>query len=227
MLRRRGRWRLVAAAALMLPPLLSPNASLADHDRQAAGEGTWTVSPDLTLVVIRYYHHNPWECTNPPSTYDSSLDITIEEPCSWPNALAPVSPYASRVHSAPRGGLVVTKCTRGINQPPDCGHNARSSEWTFAGSNHPIHLDDRIIDTGRVCSAAARTASASDRIGGIPKYDNSYGALYDANGHPVGHSGPLCGTFTPNVLTVDISGVTVVEGDSAELVITAGGGGDP
>ena len=50
MLTRRGRWRLIAAAMLMLLPVLSPDASLADHDRPG---GTW--EPDtarLTQVVV-------------------------------------------------------------------------------------------------------------------------------------------------------------------------------
>ncbi len=209
----------------MLVPVLSPDAALADHDRPA-NEGTWTVSPDLTEVVTQYEHHNPWECTNPPSRYDSSLGITVEEPCSWPLAYAPVSPYLSLQPqgTAPRGGLVVTRCRLGFNQGADCGHTASSSQWTFAGSNHHIHLDDRAIATSYVCSAAAGTASTSDHIGGVPKYQSSYGLLYDANGHPAGHSGALCGTFTPSQPTVCITGTTVTEGESAVLTITAVGG---
>ena len=119
--------------------------------------------------------------------------------------------------------MVVTRCDLGFNQPPDCGHNPPSNgQWTFAGSGHSIHQDDRALDFGHVCSASA--GSATHRIGGVPVYQTSFGLLYDSDGHPVGHSGTSCGTFTPDTATVSISGVTVTEGGRAELTITSSGG---
>ena len=92
MLTRRGRWRLTAAAALMLLPVLSPDASLADDNR--AG-GTWTGSDDLTRVVTEYWHHNPWVCANPPTIgFDFLTGLPVEGDCTWgPGALLPAAPY--------------------------------------------------------------------------------------------------------------------------------------
>ena len=201
----------------MLLPVLSPNASLADHGREAAGEGTWTVSPDLTEIVTEYWHHNPWVCSNPSNSGPPSF---TELDCVWPGSYSRVAPYTAQQPQgqASRGEIVVTRCERGFNQPPDCGHNALSSEWTFAGSRHAIHLDDRPIpgSTGYVCSAAATTGAL---------YQASFGPLYYADGHPVNPTDPLCGTFTPTTPSVSIAGVTVTEGTTARLPVTVSGSG--
>ena len=213
MLTRRGRWRLVAASMLVLLPVLSPDASFADHDRPG---GTWeTDSARLTQVVTEYEHHNPWVCSNPPTR--TEFGTIIEDPCAWQNAYSPAAPYGTRQHSALRGGVVVTKCTLGFNQGPACGHSPASPQWTFAGSSHAIHLDDTTLATGYVCSAAAGHGAL---------YQASFGLLYNSDGHPVGHNGPFCGTFTPDTATVSISGVTVTEGGRAVLTITSSGGSD-
>ena len=110
---------------------------------------------------------------------------------------------------------MVTECTLGFNQGPACGHTPDSPQWTFAGSSHAIHRDDTPLATGHVCSAAA---------GDGDLYQASYGPLYDANGHPNGQNGPLCGTWTPTTPTVSIAGVTVTEGSRAVLTISSSGG---
>ena len=167
----------------MLLPVLSPDASLADHNRTG---GTWTEdSSRLIEVVTEYWHHNPWVCTTPPIIdFDPSTGLPVEGDCLWPGALSPTGYWGNNpatLSSASRGERVVTRCTRGFNQAADCGHNPYSSQWTFAGSGHSIHLDDRAIATGYVCSAAA---------GDGDLYQASFGLLYDSDGHPVGHNGP-------------------------------------
>ena len=200
MLRRSGRWGLTVAAALMLLPLLQPAVSVADHDRPG---GTWTPSVEGP-VPVEYEHHNPWVCTNPPERFDSSLGVTITDNCAWGGDATP--------QSAPLNRIVTTSCLIKAGEALACGHSPPANgQWSFAGSNHPIHLGDTIIGTGYICPVSA----------GGRGFD---GGAYDINGHPVGHSGALCGTFTPTTPTVSISGVSVTEGGRAVLSITSSGG---
>ena len=55
-----------------------------DHNRPG---GTWTESDDLTRVVTKYWHHNPWVCANPPTR--TEFGVVIEGPCEWSGALDP------------------------------------------------------------------------------------------------------------------------------------------
>ena len=184
----------------MLLPLLQPAVSVADHDQTG---GTWAPSVEGP-VPVEYQHYNPWVCTNPPERFYSSLGVTITENCVWGGDATP--------QSASLNGIVTTSCLIKAGEALACGHSPHANgQWSFAGSNHPIHLGDTIIGTGYICPVSA----------GGRGFD---GGEYDLNGHPVGHSGALCGTFKPTTPTVSISGVTVTEGGRAVLSITSSGG---
>ena len=157
-------------------------------------------------VPVEYRHHNPWVCTNPPERFDSSLGVTVTTNCVWGGDATP--------QSASLNEIVTTSCVIKAGEALDCDHSPHTNgRWSFAGSNHPIHLGDTIIRTGYICPV-----SAGGRGFG--------GGAYDINGHPVGHSGALCGTWIPDTPTVSISGVTVTEGGRAVVTITSSGGSD-
>ena len=204
MLRRCRRWTLPALTVVLLTALLPTGSPLADHDRT---DGTWESLVEWQEVQIR--HHNPWVCTNPPN---SGPPTFTELDCQAFSTYPYVYQGATLGSSAPRGGLVVTSCVLDAGVPRDCGHAPPSSQWSFAGSNHAIHLADVTLRFGWLCPASA---------GGW----GFRGATYDANGHKTG-TGPgpeTCGTFTPNQLSISVSGASVTEGSTAVVTITATG----
>ena len=212
MLRRRGRWSLTAATALMLLSALSPVTSSADHLREDAGEGDWTPLVERKPVKIR--HHNPWVCTNPPTTNLGPPHFaTGEGPCEWPGAYPYVYQGVTLGTSARRDGLVVTSCELDAGEPVDCGHDPNNNgQWEFAGSGHAIHKANVTLIFGHLCPTSA---------GG----QGFTGGKYTTDGHKVSGPGPeTCGTWVPGTPTVSISGVTVTEGGRAVLSITSSGG---
>ena len=214
MLNSRGRWALVSAALLCVTALL-PEAAYADHDRSG---GDWEPDVVQVSVVLTYRHFNPWVCSNPPEYYDFSLGVDVADNCTW-----------DPLGSAPPNGIFETDCYRNIPDGTvitdvpvgqalgdlvdgDCGHSPYANgQWTFAGSSHALH---------RNVTVSTRSAHYCAVLGVT-------GGEYDANGHPVGHSGGVCGAWTPDpnqAPVVSISGVAVVEGESAVLPIVAGSG---
>ena len=212
MLRRRGRWSLTTATVLLLLSVLSPVVAFAEHERAANGEGDWTPLVERKPVKIR--HHNPWVCTNPPTTNLGPPHFaTGEGPCEWPGAYPYVYQGVTLGTSARRDGLVVTSCTLDAGEPVDCGHDPNNNgQWEFAGSGHAIHKANVTLIFGHLCPTSA---------GG----QGFTGGKYTTDGHKVSGPGPeTCGTWVPGTPTVSISGVTVTEGGRAVLSITSSGG---
>ena len=209
MLSRRRRWTLLALAVVLLTALLSTGSPLADHDRT---DGTWT--PLVEWQEVRLRHHNPWVCTNPPNTGPPSF---TELDCEWPfGTHSYVYQGTALGSSAPRDGLVVTSCDLEAGSQPDCGHSPNpNGQWTFAGSNHPIHKANVALQHGWLCPASAGGSGFN-------------GATYDADGHKTG-TGPgpaTCGTFVSSTPSVSISDVTVSEdAGTARLPVTVSGSG--
>ena len=208
MLRRR-RCLLLAASLLVAAPVLpvSPPEAAADHG--AADHGAAAVE-EVGAAVTEYEHFNPWFCTNPPS-------VPFGEPplCEWNGEWFPFGEQreSSCIRTIPPG-LVIAEL-----QPGDhlgevsngyCGHSSQvvsgTDHWSFGGDDHADH---RNVVTGTASRYRCTLAGWDSEL------------QYDADGHPLGHDGPSCGTWTP---TVNITGAAVVEGQEAVLSVEASSG---
>ena len=206
-----GRAARAALALLVLASLLAGNEAQADHQRPG-GTGTPAVE-EVAGAVTKYRHYNPWVCTNPqPLTRPPYTSV-----CVWDQTML----TSGQVHETscervvPEGlvieGVAVGESIGDVVNGR-CGHQASDSgndHWSFGGENHPSHRNV-VVET--------ETRWRCTLVG----WDTTL--QYDSNGHAVGHSGDWCGTFTPDRPSVSIAGVTVTEGESAVLSITASAG---